>query len=195
MRLLLDQNLPVSLAGALALRAGWDVVHVRSLGMQSSRDVEILARAVADGRVVVSADTDFADPSRHVRGCVAFGRPAEGRFGTARRAVGPHAGRQPAAAAGRSFQRGDGGHHRPEGQGQAPPDRLMPAPPADESAGWRSDGPPTSHLIAERRYTRYRRATEEAPTAGGGEGSTAGGRLDGAATAAGGRRCCWVTSG
>ena len=59
MRLLLDENLPISLGPLLAKRAGWDVVHVRQLGLKSDPDTEVLARAELDGRVLVSADTDF----------------------------------------------------------------------------------------------------------------------------------------
>jgi predicted nuclease of predicted toxin-antitoxin system len=59
MRLLLDENLPISLGPLLAERAGWDVVHVRELGLKSAPDTEVLARAELDGRVLVSADTDF----------------------------------------------------------------------------------------------------------------------------------------
>jgi predicted nuclease of predicted toxin-antitoxin system len=43
----------------LAERAGWDVVHVRELGLKSTPDTEVLARAELDGRVLVSAETDF----------------------------------------------------------------------------------------------------------------------------------------
>jgi len=40
-------------------QAGHDAVHVRELGMQAREDEEILERAALDGRIVVSADTDF----------------------------------------------------------------------------------------------------------------------------------------
>jgi predicted nuclease of predicted toxin-antitoxin system len=59
MRLLLDENLPVSLAGLLHQASGWDVEHVRGLGMKSASDPEVLSRAGGDGRILVSADTDF----------------------------------------------------------------------------------------------------------------------------------------
>lgn len=56
MRLLLDNNLSVRLADLLS---GHDVVHVRSVGLRSAADEVVLAHAVGDGRVLVSADTDF----------------------------------------------------------------------------------------------------------------------------------------
>jgi len=59
MRLLLDENLPVSLARLLTESASWEVVHVRALGMKSAPDAAVLSRAAEEGRVLVSADTDF----------------------------------------------------------------------------------------------------------------------------------------
>ena len=39
--------------------AGHDAVHVASYGLSRADDAEILARAATEGRVLVSADTDF----------------------------------------------------------------------------------------------------------------------------------------
>ena len=59
MRLMLDENLPGSLGTLLAERAGWDVAHVRQLGLESAPDTEVLAKAELERWALVSADTDF----------------------------------------------------------------------------------------------------------------------------------------
>ncbi len=58
MRFLVDQCLAVELASHLAA-AGHDAVHVATYGLSRADDAEILARAATEGRVLVSADTDF----------------------------------------------------------------------------------------------------------------------------------------
>lgn len=58
MRFLVDQCLSVELAERLAAD-GHDAVHVASYGLSRADDEEVLDRAATEGRVLVSADTDF----------------------------------------------------------------------------------------------------------------------------------------
>lgn len=58
MKLLIDESLQHDLARILT-DAGHDAVHVADLGLRGTTDDEVLSRAAADGRIVVSADTDF----------------------------------------------------------------------------------------------------------------------------------------
>ena len=58
MRLLLDNNLPERLVQLLGA-AGWDVLHVRALGLHAATDPVVMERARSDARILVSADTDF----------------------------------------------------------------------------------------------------------------------------------------
>jgi predicted nuclease of predicted toxin-antitoxin system len=57
-KLLLDQGLPRAAAAELAA-LGWDVVHVGEIGMAAATDQEILRRALAEQRAVVTLDADF----------------------------------------------------------------------------------------------------------------------------------------
>ncbi|MGH9420632.1 MAG: DUF5615 family PIN-like protein [Thermoanaerobaculia bacterium] len=43
------------------LQLGHEAVHVRTLGMQRAPDVDIIARARAESRVVLTFDLDFGD--------------------------------------------------------------------------------------------------------------------------------------
>lgn len=60
MRFLLDENQSPRIVALLA-EAGHDAIHVRDLDLRSAPDVEVLAAARSDGRVVLSADTDFGE--------------------------------------------------------------------------------------------------------------------------------------
>jgi predicted nuclease of predicted toxin-antitoxin system len=58
LRFLIDNALPPRLA-TLLTAAGHDAVHVRQYAMQAAKDEVVLARALQEERIVVSADTDF----------------------------------------------------------------------------------------------------------------------------------------
>ena len=58
MRFLIDNALSPDLASALRT-LGHDVVHVRDRGLAAADDATIFDLATAEGRVLVSADTDF----------------------------------------------------------------------------------------------------------------------------------------
>jgi predicted nuclease of predicted toxin-antitoxin system len=57
-KFLIDNNLSPRLAGSLN-DAGHDAVHLRELGMQAATDDVVLAHTAPEGRVLISADTDF----------------------------------------------------------------------------------------------------------------------------------------
>ena len=47
------------MAAELLRAHGWDVVHVREIGMRDATDRQTLARAVTDGRICATLDKDF----------------------------------------------------------------------------------------------------------------------------------------
>lgn len=58
MRFLVDNNLSPRL-GDLLRAGGHDVVHVRDIDVRSATDADVIEAARADGRILISADTDF----------------------------------------------------------------------------------------------------------------------------------------
>ncbi len=66
MKLLLDQGLPRSAAKTLR-EQGKDCFHVGEIGMSMAKDTEIMERAVAEGRVIVTLDGDFHFWLAHTR--------------------------------------------------------------------------------------------------------------------------------
>ena len=60
MRFLVDECLPAKLAAALSA-LGHDAVHVSDLNLLGAFDIDVMAAARRDERVLISADTDFGE--------------------------------------------------------------------------------------------------------------------------------------
>lgn len=60
MRLLIDECLSARLCSLLA-DAGHEAIHVGDLDLLGKPDTDVMAAAKSDGRVLVSADTDFGE--------------------------------------------------------------------------------------------------------------------------------------
>ena len=58
MKLLIDQNLDGRTAGLLR-ELGHEAVNARELGLQTASDSSILDAALAEGRIIVTLDSDF----------------------------------------------------------------------------------------------------------------------------------------
>jgi len=58
MRFLVDNNISPKVA-ELMVDAGHDARHLRDYGLQAAADAEVMERASAEARILISADTEF----------------------------------------------------------------------------------------------------------------------------------------
>lgn len=57
-RFLIDENLSPQLAHHLRALHGYEAVHVNEIGLQGASDPDVLARAVAEDRIVVTSNAE-----------------------------------------------------------------------------------------------------------------------------------------
>jgi predicted nuclease of predicted toxin-antitoxin system len=57
-RFLIDENLSPLLARHLRTALGFDAMHVQELGLRGASDADILARAITEGRIIVTSNAD-----------------------------------------------------------------------------------------------------------------------------------------
>ena len=66
-RFLIDENLSPQLAHHLRAVHGYEAVHVNEIGLQGASDPDVLARAVAEDRIVVTSNAeDFRQLGRRM---------------------------------------------------------------------------------------------------------------------------------
>lgn len=58
MKFLIDNALSPAVAEGFR-KTGHDAIHVRDRGLATAKDAELLALAINEDRIIVSADTDF----------------------------------------------------------------------------------------------------------------------------------------
>jgi uncharacterized protein with PIN domain len=69
-RFLIDENLSPLLARHLRSSHGFDAVHVQELGLRGASDADILARAIAEHRIIVTSNPMISVGSARGRRCI-----------------------------------------------------------------------------------------------------------------------------